>query len=197
MKKIFQAAVAATLFAAAPAMAQVAVADLEAAVGQAAAYQAAQGQIKSVYQKQIDAFNARQQSLQTQLQPLQTEIENLQKNPATPKATLEAKYNAFRTQQQNGAQELQTLAAPFSRPNAYAQAQVAEKLSDAVKAAMNAKGIKIILNYQPQIVTYSTQDADLTPEIVNQLNTLVKTVSITPPASWQPGQPTTAAPAGR
>ena len=195
MKKYLLAAAAAGLIAGTPAFAQVAVADLDAAVAQSAAYQAAQGQIKTLYSKQIDAFNARQQALQTQLQPLQTEIETLQKNPATPRPTLEAKINAFRTQQTNSSRELQTLAAPFAKPTAYAQAQVGDKLSDAIKAAMTAKGVKIIV--QPDATIAVSPEANLTSDITNQLNILVKTVSITPPANWQPGQPSGPAPAGR
>ena len=187
MTKFLHAAAAVALMAGTPVFAQVAVADLDAAVGQSAAYQAAQGQIRTLYQKQIDAFNARQQALQAQLQPLQTEIENLQKNPATPRATLEAKVNTFRQIQSSGSQELQNLAAPFAKPTAYAQSQVGDKLNDAIKAAMTAKGIKIIV--QPDSTIAVAPDANLTPEITNQLNLLVKTVSITPPANWQPGQP--------
>jgi Skp family chaperone for outer membrane proteins len=189
------AAIFAALTTAVPALAQVAVADLEGAVAQSAAFQAAEGQIKTMYKAQIDAFNARQQALATQLKPLQTEIETLQRNPATPQATLQAKANAFRTQQQNAQVELQRLATPFGRPTAYAQAQVSEKLSDAVKAAMTGKSVKVIV--QPDSTIAFAPDANLTPDIVTQLNTLVKTVSITPPANWQPGQPTTAAAASK
>lgn len=195
MKNILKVAVALSALVAAPSFAQVAVADLEAAVQQSAAVQNAETQIKATYKAQIDAFNAKQQALMTQLKPLQNEIETLQANPATPRATLEAKVNAFRTQQASAQSELQKLAAPFARPTAYAQAQVGEKLSDAIKAAMTAKGVKIIIS--PEATLAVAPDANLNPEIVNQLNNMVKTVSITPPANWQPGQPTTPAPAGR
>ncbi len=193
MKKMLTAAAVAAAIAATPAVAQVAVADIDGAIAQSSAYQAAQGQIKTLYGKQIDAFNARQQALEGQLKPLQAEIEGMQKNPATPRATLEAKVNVFRTQQASAQRELQALAAPFGRPTSYAQAQVGEKLSEAIKAAMTAKGVKIIL--QPDTTLAVAPDANLTSEITNQLNTLVKTVSITPPANWQPGQPVSGAPA--
>lgn len=193
MKTMLTAAalVAATL--AAPAVAQVAVADLDGAVNNAAALQAARAQIKTTYKSQIDAFGARQTALANQLNPLRTEIETLSKNSATPRATIEAKVNAYRTLETNAQNELQTLAAPFNRPDAFAQAQLAEKLSDAVKAAMTAKGVKVVLN--PEAALAYAPDANLTNDITAQLNTLVPSVSITPPAGWQPGQSTTAAPA--
>lgn len=191
MKNILKVAVLGAAIIATPSFAQVAVADLDAAVAQSAAVQSAEAQIKAAYKTQIDAFNARQAALANQLKPLQTELTTLQKNTATPPATFEAKVRAYKAQEANAQRELQTLAVPFARPTAYAQAQVSEKVSDAVRAAMTAKGIKIVI--QPDATFAVAPEANLTPEITNQLNTLVKTVSITPPAGWQPGQPTTAA----
>lgn len=193
MKTFLKGAAIAAALTAAPAFAQVAVADLEGAVVQSAAFQAAQKQIQATYKTQIDAFNARQTALANSLKPAQTELQNMQRNPATPPATFQAKVNAYQTQENNAKNELQRLAAPFARPTAYAQAQVSEKLNDAIKAAMTAKGIKVVIS--PDATLAVAPDANLTPEITNQLNNLVKTASITPPATWQPGQPTTAAPA--
>lgn len=193
MRTFLKAASIAAALTAAPALAQVAVADLESAVIQSVAYQNAQKQIQTTYKAQIDAFNARQTALTNQLKPLQTELQTMQRNPATQQAAFQAKVTAYQTQENNAKGELQRLAAPFGRPTAYAQAQVSEKLNDAIKAAMTAKGIKIVVS--PDATLAVAPDANLTPEITNQLNTLVKTVSITPPANWQPGQPTTAAPA--
>lgn len=191
MKTFLKATAIAVAITAAPAFAQVAVADLEGAVAQTAAFQNAQKQIQTTYKAQIDAFNARQTALGNSLKPLQTELQTMQRNPATQPAAFQAKVTAYQTQENKAKEELQKLAAPFIRPTSYAQAQVSEKLNDALKAAMTAKGIKVVI--PPDATLAVAPDANLTPEITNQLNTLVKTVSITPPASWQPGQPTTAA----
>jgi Skp family chaperone for outer membrane proteins len=191
MRTFLKAAAIAAVVTGAPAFAQVATADLEAAVAQSAAYQAAQNQIKTTYKTQIDAFGARQTALANQLKPLQTELETLQKNASTPPATFQAKVTAYQTQENNAKAELQRLATPFGRPSAYAQAQVQEKLSDALKAAMTAKGVKIVV--QPDATIAVAPEANITADVTTQLNTLVKTVSITPPAGWQPGQPVTAA----
>jgi Skp family chaperone for outer membrane proteins len=191
MRTFLKAAAISAALTATPVFAQVAAADLEEAVARSAAFQSAQSQIKTAYKTQIDAFNARQTALGNSLKPAQTELANMQKNPSTPPATFQAKVNAYQTQEANAKAELQRLAAPFARPTAYAQQQVSEKLSDAVKAAMTAKGIKIVV--QPDATLAVAPEANLTPDITTQLNTLVKTVSITPPAGWQPGQPTSAA----
>jgi len=195
-------AIAAAPLLSAPAAAQglgVASANLEAALGNATALKTAETQIQTQYKTQIDAFNARRTAITAELSPMAAEIQTLQGNPATPPATLQAKVTAYRTREAAAQRELQPLAAPFQRPLSYAQEQVAGKLDAALRAAMVAKRIGIIIN--PQAVVAIQPAADLTADVTTQLNALVKTVAITPPANWQPGQqqgapaPAAAAPA--
>ena len=124
--------------------------------------------------------------MQGQLQPLAQELQTLQANPSTPPATLQAKATAFQQRREAAARELQTLTAPFQRPSEYAQEQVADKLDAAVRAAMTAKNVVLLV--RPDAVMAVQPTADLTQDIVAQLNNSVKSVSITPPAGWQPGQ---------
>lgn len=186
LKLVSAAAIAAPLALAAPADAQVATADLNAAVDQSAAMKSAAQQIQTQYKPQIDAFNARQQALQTQLQPLAQELQTLQANPATPPATLQTKAQAFQARRDAAQKELAGLSAAFQRPLAYAQEQLVDKLDEAVKTAMTAKNITILI--RPDAVFTALPAGDLTPDVIAQLNNQVKTVSITPPAGWQPGQ---------
>jgi len=174
----------------------VAVVDLEAAVSNSAAFRSAMTQIEATYKTQITALQTRQTALQTELTPLRTEIENLQKNPATPKATLDAKVAAFQQKGQAAQAELQRLAAPIARPQAYVKEQIGAKVEQALKAAMNAKKVGLVI--APEAVVAVQGGSDLTPDVVTQLNALVPSASITPPANWQPGQgDQQAAPAGR
>lgn len=178
--------------AAAPAAATgVAIVDLDAAVANSAAWQSARAQIETTYKAQITAAQTRQNALQAELNALRTEIETLQKNPATPKATLDAKITNFQNKGQAAQTELQRLALPFARPQAYAREQIEAKAEQALKAAMTAKRIGIALRPEATIAASS----DITADMVTQLNALVPSVSITPPANWQPGQ--AAAAAGR
>jgi Skp family chaperone for outer membrane proteins len=192
----------APVIAATPASAQfvagqsVAMVNLDGAVAQSAAFTAAAGQIKTTYATQIAAFEARQNAIQTELTPARTEIENLQKNPATPKATLDAKIAAFQAKAQGYQAELQRLALPFARAQAYAKEQIQSKLEAAVRAAMTAKKVSIAL--QPDAVVLALPTGDLTADVVTQLNALVPSVSIAVPANWQPGQgAATGQPTGR
>ena len=190
-------ALAATpLLSSAPASAQalgVGSANLEAAVGNAAALKTAETQIQTQYKAQIDAFNARRSAISAEMEPMAREIQTLQANTATPPATLQAKVTAYRTREAAAQRELTPLAAPFQRPLSYAQEQVTAQLDAAIRAAMVAKRIGIIVS--PQAVVAIQPAADLTADVTTQLNTLVKTVSVTPPAGWQPGQQQGAAPA--
>ena len=186
LKFMTAAAIAAPLALAAPAAAEVATADLNAAVDQSSAMKAAAQQIQTTYKAQIDAFNARQQALQGQLQPLAQELQTLQANSATAPATLQTKAQAFQQRRDAAQKELAGLSAAFQRPLAYAQEQVVDKLDEAVKAAMTAKNVTILL--RPDAVFTALPAGDLTPDIIAQLNNQVKTVSVTPPAGWQPGQ---------
>jgi Skp family chaperone for outer membrane proteins len=170
-----------------------AVADLQAAINQSAAMAAARTQIGTTYKAQIDAATARATALQTALQPLATELQTLQANPATPQATLQAKAQAFQQRRDAAQREVQTLSASFDRPTAYAQEQIVDKLDAAVKAAMQAKNVTVLL--RPESILTIQPQADITADVVAQLNSQVKTVSITPPAGWQPGQRQQQAPA--
>ena len=75
------------------------------------------------------------------------------------------------------------------------------KLEAAVKAAMKVKNVDLVL--APQAVIAREPYVDITDAIVLELNKLVPSVSITPPAGWEPGkanqqqQPPAAQPASR
>ncbi len=163
-----------------------AIVNIEGAVVQSAAFKAAEGQIRTTYATQIAAFQARQTAIQNELAPLRAEIETLQKNPASTKAAVDAKVATFQARAQTAQAELQRLAAPFARSEAYAKEQIGAKLEAALRAAMNAKKVNIALS--PEAVVMATPGGDLTADVVTQLNTLVPSVTITPPANWQPGQ---------
>ena len=74
--------------------------------------------------------------------------------------------------QQTGQAELQRLTQPVALARAYVEQQIVAKLDDALKAATESFGA----------------GADITPAVITELNALVPSVGITPPAGWQPGQ---------
>ncbi len=173
----------------------VAVFNQEAAVVNTAAYKAAAAQIQTTFKTQIAAYQTRGQALQAEQVTLRAEIETMQKNPATTKPALDAKIAAFQAKAQAAQAELNRLALPFARPDAYVKEQIDSKTEAALKAAMSARKVSLVIS--PEAVIAAQNAADITLDVVNQLNALVPSASITPPANWQPGQANQAAAAGR
>jgi Skp family chaperone for outer membrane proteins len=214
MKMIFKAALlaAAPVFAiATPAQAQavegIAVADIQGAVQKSAAFITAMNQMKTTYATQITTFETRSKALQAEIAPLVTAFQAAQK-ANTPQATLQTQYTAIQQKQQAAQAELQRLSAPIARAQGYVEEQIGAKLDAAIKAAMVAKKVNLVLN--PQATISYQPSVDITDAVVAELNRTVPTVSITPPAGWQPGgqggaaapapaapKPTTPTPPGR
>ena len=215
MKTIFKAAMlAAAPILAMPATVQaqavegIAVADIQGAVQKSAAFISAMGQMKTTYATQITAFETRSKALQAEIAPLVTAFQAAQK-ANTPQATLQTQYTAIQTKQQAAQTELQRLSTPIARAQGYVEEQIGAKLDVAIKAAMVARKVNLVLS--PQATISYQPSVDITDAIVAELNRNVPTVGITPPAGWQPGgqgaapaatapaapRPTTPAPTGR
>lgn len=170
-----------------------AIADFGAAVRSSNAFRAASQQVQTQYKAQIDAYNARSNPLQQELQRSADEIRTLQGN-GTAEATVNQRIQAFQTRQQAIQTELAPLAAPFERPLAYAEEQITARLDQAVRAAMAAKRVNVLI--RPEAVAFALPTSNITADITQQLNALVPTVSIAVPANWQPGGQGAAAPTG-
>ena len=180
--------------ASAQAVTNVAVANVEEAVQRSGAFTAAVAQIKVTYKAQIDAFDARQKVIQAELKPLVAAFQAAQAAPNANRTALETQANAIQTRQQTAQRELQNLAQPFGRAQAYAEEQIGSKLEAALKAAMVKRKVSLVVS--PQATISYQPAADITGDIVTELNTLVPAVSIAVPANWQPGgQGQAAAPA--
>jgi Skp family chaperone for outer membrane proteins len=202
MIKIFKAillasasvAVTASLptIASAQAVTNVAVANVEDAVQRSGAFTTAVGQIKTTYKAQIDAFEARQKSLQAELQPLVTAFQTAQRAPNPNQAALQTQATTIQTRQQAAQRELQNLALPFGRAQAYVEEQISAKLEAALKAAMVKRKVSLVV--APQATISYQPAADITGDIVTELNAMVPSVSIAVPANWQPGGQGQAAP---
>ncbi|BAV65832.1 OmpH family outer membrane protein [Sphingobium cloacae] len=196
MKMITKAAalalvpVSALALSAVPAAAQskqgIAVADIQRAVATSNAYTAARTQIQTTYKAQIDSFTARKNAIDADLRAKSTALDAaLKAAGGKPTPAIQTQYEAAQTAQQNGQAELQRLGEPIALANAYVEEQISAKLSDALKNAMTKSKVDLVLgpdatvSYQPAV--------DITQAVVTELNALVPSVSITPPAGWRPG----------
>ncbi len=177
----------------------IAVADPEAAVANSRAWSAARTQIQTTYKTQLDQANARRQAVAAELQPLVQAYQRAAAAPGATEASLRPQAQAIQTKEQAANTELGRLTAPAQRAQAYALEQISNKLPDAVNAAVRAKNVSLLL--RPNAALFANPAADVTSAITAELDRSVPSVSITPPANWQPGQQqqgaaaTTAAPA--
>ncbi len=186
------AAVPGTVAFVAPASAQVAVADPNAAVAQSNAWKAAAAQIQTTYKTQIDAAEARRRAIAAELQPLYQKFEADQRANVA-EATLRTQANAIQTKETAGNQEISRLTGPAQRAQAYVIEQIQVQLPAAVQAAVTRKNIQVLL--RPDAVAFAQPTANITPDVTTELNRLVPSVNAAPPANWQPGQQGGAAPA--
>ncbi|WP_245841507.1 OmpH family outer membrane protein [Sphingomonas lenta] len=174
---------------AAPAQAQVAgiaIADAEGAIQRSRAFQTAVQQIQTQYKTQLDQANTRRQALQNELQPLITAYQNATRAPNATQASVAPAAQALQTRERAAQQELARLTEPAQRAQAYVVEQIARQLNTAVQNAVKTRNVQLLLT--PQAALFAQPAADLTPAIVTELDRLVPSVGITPPAGWQPGQ---------
>ncbi|MGN6358425.1 MAG: OmpH family outer membrane protein [Novosphingobium sp.] len=170
-----------------PVVPGLAVADFEAVIANSDAYRAANTTRQTTYKAQIDAYEARGKQLQDQLTPLATKFENDRKAAKPDQASLQQQAQAIQELQQRGQAELQTIAQPIAYSQAYVAEQIEAKLDQAVKAAMAKQRISLVLT--PQAVVAANNNAyNLNPAILAELNRLIPTASVVPPAGWEPRQ---------
>ncbi len=197
---LLAAALVAPALAATPAAAQaIAVANPEGAVANSKAWSAARAQIETTYKAQLDQANARREAVGRELQPLVTAFNTARAAPNANQTALQTQAQAIQTREQAAQAELSRLTAPAQRAQAYAIEQISGRLSDAVQAVVRARNVTMLV--RPDAVLFANPTADVTAAITTELDRLVPSVGITPPANWQPGQqqqgaaPAAAAPA--
>lgn len=183
-------AIAAPALVSAPAMAQsktgIAMANYEAAIAKSNAFTVALTQMQTTYKSDIDAVNARANALQAEIKPLVDAYNAAVQKPGATQQTVQPQAQALQAKQQSGQQEIAKLRQRINLATAYVEEQVAARLEEAIKATMKTKNVDMILT--PQAVVAREAYVDITDAIVVELNKLVPTASITPPAGWQPGQ---------
>ncbi|MEH6702525.1 OmpH family outer membrane protein [Parasphingorhabdus sp.] len=188
-----------------PAIAQsksgIAMANYPAAMAKSQAYTVAMTQMQTTYKADIDAINARAAALQTEMKPIVDAYNTAVQKPGATAQSVQPQAQALQTKQQSAKQELSGLRQRIDLATAYVEEQIALKLEAAVKATMKTKNVDLVLS--PDAVVAREPHVDITDAIVLELNKLVPSVSITPPAGWEPGkanqpqQPPAAQPASR
>ena len=161
----------------------VAVADLDAVLGNSAALKAAQTQRDTYYKAQIDQAKTRQAQIEAQLNPL---VEKFKKDREAklPAATLQGEVQQIQQIQEAGKAELEKILEPVRLSDAYVIEQLTDKRAAAVQAAMTKAGVTLLLN--PQAVLAFSNGYSLNQQILTELDATTPSVQIVPPAGWLP-----------
>lgn len=180
------AAVTMTAPAAAQSKMAIAVVDVDRAVAESNAYTVARQQMETTYKANIDQFNSRKGALDTELKTKQQSLEaGLKAANGKPTPALQTQYEELQKRSQEAQAELQRIGRPIALAQAYVEEQISAKLNEALKNAMNAAKVDLVL--KPEATVSYQPSVDITPQLKQQLNTLVPSVNIVPPAGWQPG----------
>lgn len=167
-------------------VAGLAVANAPAVIASSNAYKAAMQQIPTTYKAQIDQLNTRKAQLQAQLQPMYAKLDADSKAPKADRAALQAEYAQIQQLGQAGDQELQQIVEPINLARQFVLEQIGDKLEAATQAAMTKRKITLVLDAQS--VVKADQAYNLNQDILDQLNLIVPSVGVQPPAGWLPRQ---------
>lgn len=181
---------ATTMLAATPAAAQaikgLAVANPNAIVALSNAYKVSEQQRPVTYKAQIDQANARKTQIEAQLRPLATKLEADARAANPNQVSLQTQYNQIQQIEQAGQQEINQILQPIALSRAYVIEQIGERLEAATKAAMSKQKITILLDSES--VINADQTYNLNQAILNELNTVIPSAQLVPPAGWLPRQ---------
>ncbi len=174
--------------ASAPAVPGLGVANIDAIIGNSAAFKVAQVQRPTTYKAQFDAAEARRAAISAQLMPMVDKFNRDRQAPtaSTPagQALLQSQAQTIQRIQESGQAELQKLLEPVALSEAYVTEQIGEKLNAAIQGAMVKKNISLVIN--PQSVVAATNAYNLNQAILDELNTAIPTAQLVPPAGWEP-----------
>lgn len=163
------------------------VASFDAVIGNSNAYRSAETQRQTTYKSQFDQAQTRQNALQAQMKPMIDKFNADRQGGKVAQAQLEQQAGAIQQLQENGKAELQRILQPVGLSQAYVNEQIEDKLNDAVKAAMQKKGVSILLS-PDAILAVNGGAYNLNQDILNELNTALPSAQLVPPAGWEPRQ---------
>jgi len=179
-----------TMLVASPAAAQavkgLAVANPNAIVALSNAYKVSEQQRPVTYKPQIDQANARKTQIEGQLRPLATKLEADARAANPNQVSLQTQYNQIQQIEQAGQQEINQILQPIALSRAYVIEQIGEKMGAATKAAMAKQKITILLD--SEAVVDADQTYNLNQAILNELNAILPSAQLVPPAGWLPRQ---------
>lgn len=173
-----------------PAMAQsrtkIATADVNSAVAKSTAYTNAVQQIQTTYAADLQQIQTRATALQAEIKPLQDAYQAAASAPNATQASVRPAAEALQAKQVAAQRELTQLRQRVDLARAYVEEQIVSQLDAAIRAAMKAKNVDLLLPANG--VLAREPYVDMSDAVVTEINKLVPSVQVVPPAGWQPGQ---------
>ena len=172
--------------AAAQAVKGIAVANPTAIVALSNAFKVAEQQRPVTYKAQIDQANARKTQIEAQLRPMATKLQADAQAPnaASNQAALQQQYAQIQQIEQSGQNEINQILQPVALSRAYVVEQIGDKLEQATKQAMTKQKIEILLDAQS--VINAGEPYNLNQAILNEVNAILPSAQLVPPAGWLP-----------
>ncbi|WP_205518110.1 OmpH family outer membrane protein [Sphingorhabdus sp. Alg239-R122] len=162
-----------------------ATAQVQSALVQSNAYRAAEQQINTAYAADIQQTQTRATALDAEMKPFVDAYNAAASQPGATQESIRPQAQALQQKRAAGQQELSRLQSRVSLARTYVIEQIDMRLADAVRAAMKAQKVDMLIS--PEAIIAREPYVDITPAIVAQLNTLVPSVNAIPPAGYQPG----------
>lgn len=148
------------------------------------AFKTAQSQRPVTYKATYDAAEARRKQIADQINGMVTKFNADRAVPNANQQALAQQAQAIQAMEASGTQELQRLLQPVSYSEAYVQEQIGEKLNTAINTAMTKQRVTLLLN--PSAVVATTNAYNMNQAILTELNTLLPSAQLVPPAGWEP-----------
>ncbi|WP_338466350.1 OmpH family outer membrane protein [Novosphingobium sp. ZN18A2] len=162
----------------------IAVANPQAIVAASNAFKTAQQQRPVTYKAQIDQAKARRDQIQAQLKPLYEKLEADSKKPNADQAALQKQAVQIRQIEQSGQAEINKILEPLQLSQQYVLEQIGDKLDQATQQAMDKQKVTLVLDAQS--VVKADQTYNLNQAILTELNALIPSAQLVPPAGWMP-----------
>lgn len=152
------------------------------AIAKTKAFSTAYSQIGTQYKSSFDQIDARNKTLNGLRAQLDTD-NNKQLTQEELDAAVKAKSPVLQSIQTEEA-EIQNLQTPAIKAQMFAIQEIFKEYSNAQQQVVTNKKIAVILS--PDAFLYAPPQTDVTDDITAVLDSRVPSVSITPPANWQP-----------
>lgn len=160
----------------------VAVVDLDRVTQECNACKTAQAALRG----QVEAYQTRERTLaaplETEQKSIQTSIDALKGKE--PDAALQTRVKAFQAKQQQAAQDLSAQQRQIQANQQYIQKQIQDKLNPIYQQVMQRRGANLLVEVGSTLAT--SQNVDVTGDVLAALNTALPTIATTAPTPPAP-----------